>query len=267
MDAWKATRDKSYIFGQFLWTGIDYLGEAGGWPSRGSTAGLLDLGGFKKPRGYFRQALWDSNPMVYIGTYPATRSRRSSMDAWPVWNYNPGDEVRVVCYTNCRQARLLLNGQEAGELKPYDDQTGVISWTVPFQAGKLEVIGLNDQQEVCRYAIQTAGKPFALSATTDHKTLSKDNELVHVTIQVVDEQGLPVLLSEDTITCSIEGPAKLLGLESGNMTDMGNYRDDVQQVFHGRTLAYIQTTGTSGEVTVTFSAPSLKPVNVQLHIN
>lgn len=54
MESWKAVRDNEYIFGQFLWTGIDYLGESGPWPSSGFYSGLLDFGGFIKPRGYFR---------------------------------------------------------------------------------------------------------------------------------------------------------------------------------------------------------------------
>ena len=49
LPAWYAVKDKEFIFGQFLWTGIDYLGESGPWPARGSTSGLLDLAGNVKP--------------------------------------------------------------------------------------------------------------------------------------------------------------------------------------------------------------------------
>ena len=59
-------RDNDYVAGQFLWTGIDYLGEANRWPNRGSSAGLLDVCGFKKPGAWFRQSLWSDKPMVYL---------------------------------------------------------------------------------------------------------------------------------------------------------------------------------------------------------
>ena len=75
MEAWRAVRDKEHILGQFLWTGIDYLGESGRWPSRGFYSGLLDFSGEIKPRGYFRQALWSTKPMAYIGTYPTPGMR------------------------------------------------------------------------------------------------------------------------------------------------------------------------------------------------
>lgn len=68
LNAWKAVRDNEFIFGQFIWTGFDYLGEAGPWPSRGFTTGMIDLAGNIKPNGYFRRALWLESPTVYVGT-------------------------------------------------------------------------------------------------------------------------------------------------------------------------------------------------------
>ncbi len=67
LDAWKAVVDNDYIMGQFLWTGIEYMGEAGRFPSRNSTSGAIDLAGNKKTEFYFRQSLWSDDPMVYIG--------------------------------------------------------------------------------------------------------------------------------------------------------------------------------------------------------
>ena len=64
LNAWKAVRDNDFIFGQFIWTGFDYLGEAGPWPSRGFTTGMIDLAGNIKPNGDFRRALWREAPTV-----------------------------------------------------------------------------------------------------------------------------------------------------------------------------------------------------------
>ena len=267
MSSWKAVRDTPYIFAQFLWTGIDYLGESGSWPSRGFYSGLLDFGGFQKPRGYFRQALWDSKPVIYIGTYPTPRRERElSMDAWSVWNYSDGQQIRVVCYTNSPTAKLLLNGNQVGEIKNYDDNTGIIFWDVPYQAGKLEAVGIDGNRETCRYMIQTSGRPYAIKVTADNQTLKKDKDLAHVVLQIVDENGLPVMISDDEITCEIQGPVRLLGMEASNNSDMGNYRDNVQRAFHGRLLAYIQTTGTTGEATLRFTSPWLKPAEIKMQV-
>ena len=268
MSAWKAVRDIPFIFAQFLWTGIDYLGESGRWPSRGFYSGLLDFGGFQKPRGYFRQALWDTKPFIYIGTYPTPRQERGglSMDAWPIWNYSDGQPIRVVCYTNCPKSKLLLNGNQVGEIKDYDDNTGIVSWDVTYQAGKLEVVGLNENTETCRYIIRTSGRPNAINATTDNQVLKKDRDLAHIVVQIVDGNGLPVMIADDEITCEIQGPVRLLGLEASNNSDMGNYRDNIQRVYHGRLLAFIQSTGIEGEATLRFSAPWLKPTEIKLRV-
>lgn len=287
---WKATRDNEHIFGQFLWTGIDYLGESGQWPSRGFYSGLLDFGGFIKPRGYFRQSLWSDKPMAYLGIYPTPgkesknqmkdvwsqlnseakgvgyEEKTPSMDAWPIWNYEDGQSIRVVCYTNATKARLELNGKIVGQTKEYDESTGIICWDIPYQNGKLEVIGLDKNNNVTAcYAIQSSGQPYALIIQQAEKEIYKDKGLAQIIVQVVDEQGIPVMLSDNEITCQITGPARLLGLEASNNEDMTDYTDNKHRVYHGRILAYIQSTGEKGEIKVRFTSPWLKPVETSIN--
>lgn len=263
IEAWHAVRDKEFIFGQFLWTGTDYLGESGRWPSRGLYTGLLDFGSFLKPRGYFRASLWSEKPVTYIGTYP--KHDWVSMDAWDLWNYEPGQLIRVVCYTNAPQARLLLNGKEVGQMKPYDDKSGIIYWDIPYQDGELRAEGCDATGKVLSsYVIKTSGRPYALRATVDKEVLSPDNATAHVTIELVDEQGTIVKLGDNDVTCQIEGPARLLGLEGSNNGDMSDYTDNHHRAFHGRLLAYIQTTGEKGEIRVKLTSPLLKGTEVVL---
>lgn len=289
MDAWKAVRDKEHIFGQFLWTGIDYLGESGRWPSRGFYSGLLDFGGDIKPRGYFRQSLWSDRPMAYIGTYPTPGKggvnrikkdvwseleaenagnyveRNPSMDAWPVWNYYTGQSIRVVCYTNAAKARLELNGKIIGETKDYDDRTGIIYWDIPYENGKLEVVGLNtDNTETTRYSIRSSERPYAITIVSVDKEISKDRGLAQVVLRIVDENGVPVMISDNEITCHMAGPAKLLGLEASDNSDMGDYTDNVQRAFHGHLLVYVQATGNAGTIHLKFTSPWLKEAQASI---
>ena len=260
MAAWKAVRDKEYIFAQFLWTGIDYLGESGVWPARGSTSGLLNFGGFMKPRGYFRKSLWSDEPTIYLGTYLPGRGRQSqpSMDAWPVWNYEEGQQVRVVCYTNAKKAQLFLNNEAIGDAKNFDDNSGIIFWDIPYKAGALTVKGYDSNDGMTgEYTIRTSGQPAAVDLKAYDNMISKNRGVAQIEIQILDENGIPVILADNRLTCSIEGPGKLLGLEAGDNTDMGNYRDNIQRVYMGRMIAYIEATG-EGEIKVSFSSPWLK---------
>lgn len=287
LPAWLAVRDNNHIFGQFLWTGIDYLGESGRWPSRGFYSGLLDFAGFIKPRGYYRQSLWLDKPMAYLGTYPlqegaaatdvwsALESERGqrkneapSMDAWPVWNYQEGQQIRVVCYTNSAAARLELNGQIVGQEKKYDQKTGIIFWDIPYQAGKLEVVGLDaNGKEVIRHAIQSSERPAVIQASILGNQQVEAGGVIQIALQILDEKGLPVILSEDEIACDILGNARLLGMEAGNNADMGDYTDNKQRVYHGKMITYVQALGKSGEtIDVRFTAPWLKTATVKCHI-
>lgn len=278
-DGWKAVRDKEFIFGQFIWTGTDYLGESGRWPSRGLHTGLLDFGSYPKPRGHFRASIWCDEPRTYIGTYPKPqpRPRREgdrrpqrewlTQDAPDIWNYTEGQTIRVVCYTNAAQARLLLNDNQIGEMKPHDDEQGIIYWDVPYAPGELRAEGCDaDGKVVSSYLIQTSGRPYQLKAMVDKQTIGADRRVAHITLQVLDEEGRLVKLADNNITCTVEGPARLLGLEGSDNSDMGDYRDNQQRVYMGQLLAYIQSKGETGEVTVRFTSPLLQPVEVKIAV-
>ena len=264
---WKYVRDYEYIFGQYLWTGIDYLGESHRWPSRGFESGLFDLAGFKKARGFFRESLWSDNAMVYIGSYPIYRNRAElSMDAIPLWNYREGQTIRVVSYTNCEKVQLLLNGEKIGEPILQNDDSGIIHWDIPFSPGKLEAVAYINEQEAARYTIETSKRPHEIIANVckDQTTINKNYGVAQIEIEIVDEDGKLVILADDELSFRINGPFKLLGLEAGNPRDMGDYNTNKLRVFQGRIIAYIQTIGEAGEGNVVISAPWLNDAVVEL---
>lgn len=264
MNAWKATRDNDYIFGQFLWTGIDYLGESFRWPSRGFTSGLVDLAGFVKPRGYFRQSLWSDEPMVYIGTYRVRRERGPDINANALWNYNPGDEIRVVSYTNCEEVELFLNGKSVGERKADIDDTGVISWDIPYSHGNLEVVGYIDGIEAAHHNIQTSKRPHAITAKAYKPNIAAQRGVAQIEIQIVDEDGIPVFFADNEIFCTISGAAKLLGMEASNPSDMGNYKNNRLRAHHGRMIVYVEATGEKGTALVNLSSPWLDGATIEI---
>lgn len=267
-DAWLAVKNNDYIFGQFVWTGADYLGESGRWPSRGLNTGLLDFASHFKPNGHFRASMWSEQPVAYIGTYPTRQGdKHLSPYADDVWNYDEGQLIRVVSYTNAPQARLLLGDSIVGAMKPHNSQRGIIYWDIPFHPGTLTVEGCNEHG-TCKssYTITTSGRPWAIKASRVPINSKTDEPTALITLEIVDEQGVPVKLADNNITCRIHGAARLLGLENGDNTDMGNYRDASQRAYKGHLMAYIQLTGEADEaVEVQFTSPLLKKAVVQLH--
>jgi hypothetical protein len=201
------------------------------------------------------------NPRIQSARPPTT-------EAWPVWNYDEGRTIRVVCYTNTAKVRLELNGKEVGTTKDYDTRTGIIYWDIPFQAGKLEVIGMDtDKNEVASYAIHSSKRPEKLTLVSSEKQICKNKGVAQLIVRIEDEDGIPVALADNEITCQIIGPGRLLGLEAGNSQDMGDYTDNRHNAFRGYLLAYIQATGEEGKIRIRFSSPWLKPVEttIQAH--
>ena len=257
--AWKAVTDNEHIFGQFLWTGIDYLGESGQWPARGSSAGLLDLAGQRKPLGWYRAALWSEKPVCYIGSYRqfgrmgrnANRGRMSQRPhpyANAVWNWEKGENVRVVCYTNGKTARLLLNDKEVDGRPQRDPETDILYWNIDYEPGTLRCEADNGAS----YEITTAGRPYALRVTTD--------SIAHVFVEVVDEHGHLVPTADNEVTLMVRG-AKLLGMEHGNIADAtitNRQQRNKLRTFGGRLVAYIQPNDNEKQFTVRASSPFLQ---------
>ncbi len=174
----------------------------------------------------------------------------------------------MVCYTNAPQARLLLNGKVVGEMKPYDVPTGIIHWDIPYDGGELRAEGCDmDGNILSDYVIRSSGRPYAIRVTTDRETLTDECKVAHIIVEVVDEDGTTVKLADNNITCRVEGPVRLLGLEGSNDSDMSDYTDDNHRVYHGRLLAYIRSAkGETGKALIKFTSPLLKGAEVELTV-
>ena len=265
LNAWKSVRDKEFIFGQFLWTGIEYLGEAGRWPSRGSRSGLIDLANNIKARGRFRQSLWSDKPMVYVGTYPA-RFRRLSIDASDFWDYNEGDTVKVVAYTNTEKVALFLNDEKIGETKKYDDETGIISWEVPYFPGKLKAVGYNGKEVAAETEIVTTYQPKALNILDGFDDELETGDVSILYVQAIDENGQLAKLADNEIRVRVRGSGKLLGIEnaSGNVAE--NYRDNRHRLLRGKATIYVQATDNEEDMIVSISSPYMETKDISIKI-
>lgn len=264
--AWAAVRDNDYICGQFLWTGIDYLGEAGRWPNRANGFGLLDLCGYKKPLAWFRQSLWTDKPMVYIcvaSTGGGRRERRQMEEEH--WNWPDDKSVIVHCYSNCPEVQLTLNDKPIGSKKLKEATDGVLTWQVPFEPGVLKAVGLKDGKTVCQYVLKTAGKASKIELSPDVTELAADGkDICHLGFQVVDAKGVCVPDAGNELKFEVEGPAAIIGIDNGDINDTENCKDPVHKAFHGRGLAIIQSKAAPGKITLKASSPGLEGATATL---
>jgi beta-galactosidase len=250
---WTVVRDNAYVAGQFLWTGIDYLGEARAFPNRANGAGLLDLAGFKKPMAWFRQSLWSDTPMVYLA---AAARRPGRLEEH--WNWPAGSAVAVSAYTNAEEVVLTLNDQSLGTKSLAGATDGVLTWDVPYQPGVLKAVARTKGTPVAEFVLMTAGDAARIVLFPDTFRVNANGEdVVHIEYRILDRNGVLVPSANAEITFSVEGPARVLGIGNGDLNDASSGQGLVHRAYQGRGLAILKTTTTPGTITIRASAPGV----------
>lgn len=269
---YKFVRTYDYVSGDFMWTGIDYLGEAF-WPARSSSFGVLDTCGFKKDGFYFYQSQWTSDPVLHL---------------FPHWNWRgrEGQVIPVMCYTNCDTVELFVNGKSFGT-KGYEfPQQGMsedyghypprartlrttsdlhLSWDVPYEPGTVKAVGKRDGKTVATEQIATTGEPAAIKIVVENPSpLADGREVSHLTIQIVDAGGQLVPTADNDVTLDIDGPAQIIGIDSGNPFDHHGFKSNRHKAFNGLCLAIVQTNQTAGHIRITASSSGMQPATVEL---
>jgi beta-galactosidase len=269
---WKFVRDYDYVSGDFMWTGIDYLGEAR-WPSRSSTAGVLDTCGFKKDGFYFYQSQWTEKPVLHL---------------FPHWNWKgrEGDFIPVMCYTNCDTVELFLNGKSLG-VKGYEfPRLGMqtrygnypararvlrttndlhLEWDVPYEPGTLKAVGMKDGKQAAESEISTTGESAAILLVTDRPHIQADRrDVAHITAQIVDDQARIVPDAANEIIFDVRGEARLIGVDNGDPQSHADFKANRRRAFHGLALAIVQSTASPGKIHITASSPGLTECQLSL---
>jgi len=267
---WKFVSMNDHFAGDFMWTGIDYLGESR-WPRKNSTSGQLDLVGLPDDGFYFYQSQWTEAPMIHL---------------FPHWNWEgrEGQFIPVLAYTNVDAVELYLNDRFIGEKRvefPRQGTTGSwngyaepqvfpttgdlhMQWDVPYEPGTLRAVGKRDGQVVVTREVRTAGAPAALRVSVDRDTLrAGERDIAHLEVDVVDADGTLVPDADHRVGFRVEGRGGWLrAVGNGNPTDHSSYQASERQAFHGRLVGMIQSADETGTVRVTVQAEGLPPVTV-----
>jgi beta-galactosidase len=267
-----STRD--YASGDFMWTGVDYLGEAFSPASRGFSGGVLNLCGFRKNGFFFYQSQWTEEPMVYL---------------FPHWNQNvpAGQVVTVRCYTNCDSVELLLNGRSLGTKGYWHPAIGMIeafnnypperntprttsdislAWDVPYEPGTLRAVGRKLNAVAVTTEVSTTGPASAIRLAVDRNEIKADRrDVAHVTAEIVDAEGRVVPTANNRVTWSVEGAGTYVGSDNGNMSDLQDYRLTARNAFQGRLLALVRSGPTAGTVSVAATASGLAAADIEFH--
>jgi len=258
--AWQAVEDLPYATGQFLWTGFDYLGESARWPLHGSPSGDLDECGIPKPLFYFRQSLWTDKPMVYLAVQ---QSRFRSAAVWERPDFGRSIAT-VLCYTNCHQVELFLNGTSLGIRRLSEANGHVLIWAVPYARGTLRAV--SDSGSVCE--LTTPGPPDHIRLIADNSSMSADGRtLLYVEADVLDHANQLVYAAENPIHFSLVGPASIAAVDSGDLASQESFQSHTRHAFHGQCVLIVRSTTDAGEVSIQASSDGLLSGHINISTN
>ncbi|HWP55694.1 MAG TPA: glycoside hydrolase family 2 TIM barrel-domain containing protein [Pyrinomonadaceae bacterium] len=278
---WLALRDNRPYAGQFLWTGIDYLGEAPAWPIVGHGSGLIDRTGRIRPLGFQRQSWWSNKPMVFITRrvaptalsptdpgYQPDPQRRQQQVLFPDWTPNSigSHNENVEIYSNCETVELFLNGKSLGSKpRPADDSPR--NWNVPFTAGTIKAVASNGGRIVATQELRTAGAPAGIILSADRSRITNDPEdLSHVTVTVVDANGVLVPSANNLISFKVTGPGVVAAVDNGDNASHELFQHNERHAFQGTCIAMIKANANAGRITLIASSPGLRDSSITIQV-
>ncbi len=279
---WNLIDKHTYIIGDFVWTAIDYIGEAGlghalelaegernpqfmGWPWYNAWCGDIDFCGDKKPQSYYRDIVWREREITMAVRRPAAQGKKEIVNGWGwtdellSWNWTglEGQPMRVNIYSRSPKVRLYLNNKLIGE-----KETGAEDYTatfeVPYEAGTLKAVNVNKNKETSSTILKTTGKPAAIRLTADRNRIKADkNDLSYVKIEIVDKDGNIVPDADLSIKINCTGNGSVIASGNAAPDDMKSFRSLTPTVFRGKAIAIIQPNEKAGEIEVVVSADGL----------
>jgi hypothetical protein len=210
---WQQVEELPYVIGDFMWTGWDYLGEAGAaawsygpdrkpnlkrYPYLLAAAGAVDITGLPGAMAFHAQAAWGQRDEPAIVVRPLDRVGQSVLkspwrttDGIPSWSWTgyEGTETEVVVFSAADSLELLLNGHSLG--------------TRPAGQGDGE-------------------------------------DLAFVEVELADAAGTVVPLSGVALQAQVDGAGTLAGFGSANPKPLDSYTNGLHSTYYGRALAVVR---------------------------
>jgi len=296
---WQMVEKHSYVIGDFVWTGMDYLGESGightksdtskigflpPWPWYNANCGDISILGYKKPQMFYRDVVWRNSELEMLVHAPIPEGQKEiiSMWGWPEewksWNWagSEGKPLQVSVYTRCDSVRLEFNGKIIGTQpvtksgssgaimdnynQPLKKTALTATFDVTYETGELTAIGIKDGKEIVRQSLKTAGEPAQLKITSEENSFEGiNNELVYFNIEVLDENGLLVPNATIPVEFEISGGGRLQAVGNENPAEMHSFQQPQVNSYRGKCQLIVRKDKTGAAIQVTAKSEGLTP--------
>jgi beta-galactosidase len=289
-DNWMSVLELDCVLGDFVWTSLDYLGEAGigrvrtegdtaflgGYPWHQANCGDLDLCGFKRPQSYYRDVLWQSGARLYIAVHlPAPEGKTPITtywgwpDVWPNWTWpgREGQPFKVDVYSTCERVELFLNDKSLGVKPTTRQERFIATFDVPYEPGVLKAVGYTGEQPAAECQVKTVGAPAQIRLTPDRSSITAERgDLCYITAEIVDQEGLVHPNADHELFFTVKGEGEIAAVGSGNPISTERYRGNQRRAHRGRCLVVVKSCGGPGEIRLRAQADSLDGAEVLIGV-
>ena len=284
---WSLVHDFDYIIGDFIWTGIDYLGESGigrWWydgdvpgehyerslyPWHAAYCGDIDLTGWRKPISHYRNLLYNDTEKLYMavrepdGYYGKIRTGLwTAYPTWESWNWPgyEGKDIEVEVYSKYPIVRLYLDDKLVGEKGIGRETEMKAVFSLPFKPGTLKVEGVENGVVKDTKMLSSASEPVAIRTKVENREMKADGaDLSFVQIEIVDREGRVCPNASVELEAIVTGSGELAALGNADIKDPDTYVDQIHKTWKGRALAVVRSTKKAGKVKLTIKSKGLKP--------
>ena len=274
-ESWTFDRDRAGYAGQFIWTGIDYIGEPTPWhnqdntPVKSSYFGIIDTAGLPKNDFYLYRSEWYSakeKPTVRIlphwnWTEETLKDRKMLVDG----------KVPVRTFSNAASVELFLNGQSLGKKeytkkrtedgRPYHEGAKpselYLEWLVKYQPGTLTAIARDENgNEIARDSVTTAGEPARVRLTKEEHVITADGkDLSYIHYEIVDSDGNVVPTANNLVHFNLHGQGQIVGVDNGEQASRERYKAQAdgtwqRRAFNGKGVVIVKSTEKEGKFTL-----------------
>jgi beta-galactosidase len=289
---WELVKRLPYVVGDFVWTGMDYIGESGightdvvdigdrqglsflkPWPWYISWCGDIDILGNKKPQSQYRDVLWGESDLEVLVTTPLPEGKESWISYWGwydefnSWNWegHEGKMIEVKVYSSYPEVKLERNGELIGTMKIDSSDKYTARFELIYAPGELKATGIRDGIDAESVVLKTTGPATQLDLDEECSGIAAEkNGLAFINVLATDENGLVVTSEESEVTVSVSGPAELQAAGNAGPELQGSFTDKRFRLFRGRGIVIVRSTGEPGTVRVEVSAKGLEPKSITM---
>ena len=212
-----------YVIGNFIWTAMDYMGEAAlgypqlipadlnnksgarpgaafqrrdSWPIFNAFSGSIDLIGNPKAHMFYQKVVWGDSKVEMLVHRPVPKGKKEVIGNWGfpdelkswTWSGFEGEKMQVHVYTRCDLVKLELNGKNIGEQSVDKEKSITAAFDVPYEAGILTARCYENSVETASETLKTVGAPASIRLTADRSVIKADrNDLAYI----MTEKNIP----------------------------------------------------------------------------